>query len=519
MEDVKWIHSNLPSKKQILAFSKYYSEVLSKQILGFMKETQHVVLSDEKSSIQTINMYYIQTPKFEEKEKMWSNKWMALLKLLSQLKFELCAIYCNDEGFHSFLIDQLNSVGKWSSLSLVGTTLSPDKKSELIKSVIARTVQILLLTDTVVFDVERYFNLIINIDVPLEIESLTNRVGRTGRFGYYGVAVTIGDAEEIKKVDNICRNYTVQHQQIQIDDSSSTITPSPSDIYSINPPSNTYSQLTQQPSGPSNNQEGSGSGTNTRANSPSFHPVRSENLKSSKGDSSGHSISPIGPDVTSSSSTTISTTSTNTSKMNPTQRIVYTGIVVSDKDMKTYTDIAKSARTIKHLMETESWTHPRQQDISKKIFSWRKEVYAALKEKSTSLASIPSIPEVSSSDPNSTQTTPTTPTLDSTNNSATQIPTLLNPPPVDDLRDYDTPDQMMGHSPDPRKRVKNSSSTTSTPNRFISVHSDGGGKTSPPKSLPVKKRPRSKDETGEESEPNLTIDFGVIKDYTKKRKN
>jgi len=53
----------------------------------------------------------------------------------------------------------------------------------------------------------------------------------------------------------------------------------------------------------------------------------------------------------------------------PKNRTEYTGITVSLPEMNIYRDIARKAKNIKYLMETETWTHPRHQDISKKNYS------------------------------------------------------------------------------------------------------------------------------------------------------
>jgi predicted nuclease with RNAse H fold len=59
----------------------------------------------------------------------------------------------------------------------------------------------------------------------------------------------------------------------------------------------------------------------------------------------------------------------------------YSGIVIAPQDMNIYREMSRKARNIKHLMETESWTHPRHQDISRKILLWQKEVRKAFLDK------------------------------------------------------------------------------------------------------------------------------------------
>jgi len=96
----------------------------------------------------------------------------------------------------------------------------------------------------------------------------------------------------------------------------------------------------------------------------------------------------------------------------PRNKREYTGITISEQDMNNYREMARKARNIKHLMDTETWTHPRHQDISKKIIQWQKEVRKALLEKDTN-----------KEDPSSTTATTTEsgdPPTDTTNHVHTQ---------------------------------------------------------------------------------------------------
>uniref|UniRef100_A0A6B2L010 Helicase ATP-binding domain-containing protein n=1 Tax=Arcella intermedia TaxID=1963864 RepID=A0A6B2L010_9EUKA len=71
----------------------------------------------------------------------------------------------------------------------------------------------------------------------------------------------------------------------------------------------------------------------------------------------------------------------------------YEGILVPPPEMIKFQEIAKKAKTIQHLMDTETWTHPRQQDISKKIRKWKQEFLdvSNQKEKSPEVHKVPPI--------------------------------------------------------------------------------------------------------------------------------
>jgi len=46
-------------------------------------------------------------------------------------------------------------------------------------------------------------NLVINLDLPWDVETYLHRIGRAGRFGSHGVAISlVSDGDEKNKLDN-----------------------------------------------------------------------------------------------------------------------------------------------------------------------------------------------------------------------------------------------------------------------------------------------------------------------------
>ena len=54
----------------------------------------------------------------------------------------------------------------------------------------------------------------LNLDVPKDAETYLHRIGRTGRFGSYGVAVSFVNREELNFLEKIQHTYATQMTEL-----------------------------------------------------------------------------------------------------------------------------------------------------------------------------------------------------------------------------------------------------------------------------------------------------------------
>ena len=64
-------------------------------------------------------------------------------------------------------------------------------------------------------DVERV-NLVMNVDLPRDTETYFHRIGRTGRFGTYGVAVSFVSNTELSHLRQIQSTYKTTISQLPV---------------------------------------------------------------------------------------------------------------------------------------------------------------------------------------------------------------------------------------------------------------------------------------------------------------
>lgn len=198
-EQINWIFSSLPSNKQMMAFSATYPEYLAKHLTRYMREPTFVRLNASDPTLQGIQQFYQMVPFHPLPHKIFQEKICKLLKLLSSLPFKQCLVFSNYRIRAQSLCDTLRLKG-WPSVFIAGSQTQTQrlKAMERLKQFKCR---VLISTDLTSRGIDcENVNIVVNMDVPRDSETYLHRIGRAGRFGTHGVAVTFvasGDEEKL----------------------------------------------------------------------------------------------------------------------------------------------------------------------------------------------------------------------------------------------------------------------------------------------------------------------------------
>lgn len=181
LEDIEDILSHLPETSQKGFFSATMPEAILKLAATFLVNPEVVRISPK--AVTAANITQVAYSVTED------NK----VALISQL-FELNAaksamVFCNTKRRVDEVVDALNSRG------LLCLGLHGDMKQEMRTQVMQRfkrgSVQLLVATDVAARGIDvQSMDMVINFDVPQEIEYYVHRIGRTGRNGREGLAIT-----------------------------------------------------------------------------------------------------------------------------------------------------------------------------------------------------------------------------------------------------------------------------------------------------------------------------------------
>lgn len=183
-EDIEEILSSMPAENahQTILFSATWPKEILRITKDFQKDPVTVEIKSAQRTIDTVEQIYYEVPR--------GKKANALRVLLNHYDPDLCMIFCNTKK----MVDELS--GELNSHDIKAVSLHGDMKQEFRTRVMDQfrngSAPILIATDVAArgIDVDN-IDLVINFDIPQDNEYYIHRVGRTGRAGKKGLAITL----------------------------------------------------------------------------------------------------------------------------------------------------------------------------------------------------------------------------------------------------------------------------------------------------------------------------------------
>ena len=183
-EDIEEILSMMPEEKehQTILFSATWPEEILRITKQFQKDPVRVEIKSAQRTIDTVEQIYYEAPR--------GKKANALRVLLNHYDPDLCMIFCNTKKMVDELCDELNN-HDIKAISLHGD-MKQEFRSRVMDQFRSGNYPILIATDVAArgIDVDD-IDLVVNFDIPQDNEYYIHRVGRTGRAGKKGLAITL----------------------------------------------------------------------------------------------------------------------------------------------------------------------------------------------------------------------------------------------------------------------------------------------------------------------------------------
>ncbi|CAN8199954.1 unnamed protein product [Coccothraustes coccothraustes] len=188
-EQVNWIYSSLPVNKQMLAVSATYPESLAAALTRYMREPTFVRLNPTDPALLGLKQYYKIVNSHPLPHKTFEEKTQHLQELFSKIPFNQALVFSNLHSRAQHLAEILTSRG--FPAECISGNMNQNQRLDAMAKLKQFHCRVLISTDLTSrgIDAEKV-NLVINLDVPLDWETYMHRIGRAGRFGTLGLAVT-----------------------------------------------------------------------------------------------------------------------------------------------------------------------------------------------------------------------------------------------------------------------------------------------------------------------------------------
>merc|ERR1719401_746603 len=191
-KDVQQIFLQTPKKKQVMMFSATMTPEIRDVCKKFMQDPHEIrVNEDAKLTLHGLLQYYVKLTEREKNRK--------LNDLLDALEFNQVVIFVKSVQ-RAAALDKLLVECNFPSIA-IHSGLSQEDRIARYKQFKEFQKRIMVSTDLFGrgIDIERV-NIVINYDMPGDSDSYLHRVGRAGRFGTKGLALTFVSADEDSEV-------------------------------------------------------------------------------------------------------------------------------------------------------------------------------------------------------------------------------------------------------------------------------------------------------------------------------
>lgn len=198
IDDIGAILQFTPTSRQTLLFSATFPESVEKIAEGLMKNP--LVIEIEPA---------VHQPNIEEIAYLCNDKLSAIPQILQFHNITNAILFCNTKAEADALYDDLNRLGIRTAL-LHGDMKQFDRNETIIQFRNLST-SILVATDLVGrgIDIDG-LDAIVNVDIPTQIERYAHRIGRTGRAGKVGLAISLVGEYQIERFHKLGRSITLR---------------------------------------------------------------------------------------------------------------------------------------------------------------------------------------------------------------------------------------------------------------------------------------------------------------------
>lgn len=204
LEDIETILAACPEERQTMMFSATMKDEIKAIANKFMREPQLVKVEAQELTVPAIEQQYFEVPEQE--------KFKLLCRLLDIHNPELAMIFGRTKRRVDELTEALQKLG-YQAEGLHGD-LTQRHRDMVMNKFRSGQIHILVATDVAArgLDITGVTH-VFNFDLPQEIDSYVHRIGRTGRAGKEGLALTFVEPREFAHLKAI--EKTIQRKLVK----------------------------------------------------------------------------------------------------------------------------------------------------------------------------------------------------------------------------------------------------------------------------------------------------------------
>ncbi|KMQ50519.1 DEAD-box ATP-dependent RNA helicase CshA [Chitinispirillum alkaliphilum] len=206
IEDIEQILEQAPDYKRVLLFSATMPERIKNLASRYMIDTKHIKTKTSLTTNLTDQIYY---------EVSRRDKFEALCRIVDMESRFYGIVFCRTKSDVDELVSSLIDRG-YSSEGIHGD-ISQSQRESILRKFRNQQINLLVATDVAARGIDiNNLTHVINYSLPQNPEAYIHRIGRTGRAGNQGTAVTFITPDEFSKLGFIKRAAKVTMRKLQV---------------------------------------------------------------------------------------------------------------------------------------------------------------------------------------------------------------------------------------------------------------------------------------------------------------
>jgi ATP-dependent RNA helicase DeaD len=213
VEEIEFILDAAPAERQLALFSATVPRRIEMLASHYQHDAQRVSIAHEARTAPQVRQSYLETP--------WRAKIDALTRILDAESPPSAIIFCRTKNEVDDLAGRLQARGH--SVGAIHGGLNQSQRERLLRAFRDGRTELLVATDVAArgLDIPDVTH-VINYDIPDDADAYVHRIGRTGRMGRKGEAITLVDPRELRLLREIERQIRKKLQPLRL--------PTPADL-------------------------------------------------------------------------------------------------------------------------------------------------------------------------------------------------------------------------------------------------------------------------------------------------
>ena len=211
-EDVETILADTPDDKQVALFSATMPAAIRRMSKQYLHDPAEITVKAKTQTSANITQRYLVVS--------YAQKVDALTRLLETENFEGMIVFVRTKNVTEELAERLRARG--FSAAAINGDINQVQRERTVNQLKSGKLDILVATDVAArgLDVERISH-VVNFDIPTDSEPYVHRIGRTGRAGRTGDAISFVTPRErglLARIEKATRQPLVQMQLPSVDE-------------------------------------------------------------------------------------------------------------------------------------------------------------------------------------------------------------------------------------------------------------------------------------------------------------